>query len=201
MFKKLLKFVSVVVILVILTIGFLAYQIFHPERVLNRFHQCLVNSDFDEAYECLSWEAKDKISRHEFITELSSIIPFEIPETYRPQAFNSLVKAVEFDLGEKSLFTEDQYVMLRIAIPAERAINRVINRYVDFQIRKARLDSLAEYDGNTELIFEEHGLLMIDVLDSLLVIDRSEMFQYFDVEEIKLKMEFEFWRWKITEDM
>ena len=201
MFRKLLKAVVIILVVLIGVAGFLAYQIFHPENVLNRFQQSLIDDDFDRAYECLSGSAKSKTGQHEFITGLSSIVPFEIPETYRPAVFNRIIRIAEFEIGEESLFSENQYVMLRVAFPAERSIDRVIGKYSEFQIRKARIQRLSLDEGNSDVIYEETGRLMIDVLDSLSVLERSEIFQYFDVEEIKCGMEFEFWRWKITGEM
>jgi len=198
MIKKILRFITTLIVLVGVCFGFVMYQMVHPEKVLNEFHQSLKDNDFDRAYDCLSWEARRSVGRGEFPARVVNIIPSEFPKTDRQQLFNGFIKAVEFEVSKKSLFSEQQYVVLKVATPSERAINFVIDRNEDFKARKMRLDALSLIVGKEEIVYRETGRLMADVLDSLLVQDWSETVQFYDVEEIKVNMEFGIWRWKIS---
>ncbi len=99
MFKRILigcgVIVGVIVLAVFIFIGFFSYRVATPERVIQKFHTSLILGDFDQAYTCLSSTAKSNLSKHEFITQLSSALPFAIAEGHREEIFKKFCRLLE----------------------------------------------------------------------------------------------------------
>ena len=204
MFKRILigcgTFVGVIVLAVLFFVGYFSYQVATPEKVIQEFHKFLAEGDFDRAYACLSADVQSNLSKHEFITKMSSVLPFQIAEHHREEIFKIFFRLLEVEIIKSNLLDDRANVEIKIAFPAERAIEELVRGDARLRSMKEEIDRLgSEFFPDEALIYNKAGVLMLAVLDSMQNQQGEKLFQYYDVKKTTVYLEFESGGWKIKE--